>query len=101
MSERQIERIELPAPVRRQPQVVEPLLELLVHGRLWDVNGVPVLADDYRTEADKRFVEQSIYFGFDEAGRLDADQRRDFMTMAQAHFTDTCEHMGIEYGGTQ
>jgi hypothetical protein len=79
----------------------EQFKELLVHGQLWDVNGIPVLADDYRTDADKKFVEQSIYCGFDEAQHLDADQRRQFMTVAQAHFADTCEHMDVEYGGTQ
>src|SRR5215510_5547954 len=66
---------------RRQlmPVTVAQLKDLLTHGQLYSVDGIPVLADEYETDSGKAFLEDSVFYGFDYMQRLPNEQLQQFL----------------------
>ena len=55
------------------PFTVEQLQELIEHGTLLDIDGIPVLAEDDEAPEDRAFLEDSVFYGFDYATQLPRD----------------------------
>lgn len=78
-------------PRRLVPLIDSRIGELLVHGQYWQMPGVPVLADQYGSDEDKVFLEDSIFFGFDYARSLPAHEQSALVFRAMETFTRACK----------
>lgn len=56
------------------PLSPEAIVELIEHGRLLRVDGIPVFADDHGTAEGQAFLESSVFYGFDYVKRTPAEQ---------------------------
>lgn len=52
---------------RLVPLTLEHIQELIEHGKLLEIDGIPVFADDHDTLEGRAFLEHSIFYGLDYA----------------------------------
>ena len=55
------------------PLTIEHIQELIEHGTLFEIDGIPVLAEDHDLPEGRAFLEDSIFYGYDYATQLPQD----------------------------
>jgi hypothetical protein len=56
------------------PLTREHIIELIEHRKLFEIDGIPVFADDHDAPEGRAFLEESIFYGFDYVKRTPEDQ---------------------------
>jgi len=81
-------------PRKLVPMAQSDLMLLIRHNHLDDVEGIPVLEEDYTEPGGRAFLEESVFFGFDHAGSADATlPAPETEAAAIARFRDACARM--------
>lgn len=75
---------------RLVPFTLEHILELLEHGKLFGIDGIPVFADEHNTPDGKAFLEDSIFYGFDYVKRTPQDQLPESALQMLGMFAKLC-----------
>ena len=72
------------------PITVPQLRELLLHDKLSAIEGIPVLAEEYATDDGRKFLEESVFYGFDYMQQLPKSELLEFLANSTAIFTQAC-----------
>jgi hypothetical protein len=75
---------------RLVPLTLEHILELMEHGKLFGIDGIPVFADEHDTPEGKAFLEDSIFYGFDYVKRTPEDQLPESALQMLGMFVEIC-----------
>jgi hypothetical protein len=72
------------------PLTREHIIELIEHRKLFDIDGIPVYADDHGTPEGRTFLEDSVFFGFDYVKRTPEDQLPGSLVEMLGMFVELC-----------
>ena len=75
---------------RLVPFTLEHIIELLEHGKLFGIDGIPVFADEHDTPDGRAFLEDSIFYGFDYVKRTPQDQLPESALQMLGMFAKLC-----------